>query len=61
MQLQRNEVLTGLLVPTSVRMQLALNAVSCGKLPRARASLLPAVVVQAGYLGKVIQGRRYFR
>ena len=44
-------VLTGLLVSTSVPMQLAVNAASRGKLPRARAALLLAVVVQAGYLG----------
>src|SRR5207302_6707900 len=44
-------VLTGLLVATSVPVQLAVNAASRGRLGHARAALLLAVVVQAGYLG----------
>lgn len=44
-------VLTGLLVLTSVPVQLAVNAASRGLLSRARAALLLAAVVQAGYLG----------
>jgi heme/copper-type cytochrome/quinol oxidase subunit 3 len=44
-------VLTGLLVATSVPMQLAVDAASRGLLARARVALLLALVVQAGYLG----------
>jgi heme/copper-type cytochrome/quinol oxidase subunit 3 len=44
-------VLTGILVATSVPMQLAVSAASRGRLVTARAALLVAVVVQAGYLG----------
>ena len=38
-------------VATSVPVQLAVNAASRGRLSHARAALLLAVVVQAGYLG----------
>ena len=44
-------VLTALLVATSVPVQLAVNAASRGQLSQARAALLLALVVQAGYLG----------
>ena len=44
-------VLTGILVATSLPMQLAVSAASRGRLVTARAALLVAVVVQAGYLG----------
>jgi heme/copper-type cytochrome/quinol oxidase subunit 3 len=47
-------VLTGLLVVTSVPVQLAVNAASRGLLARARVALLLALVVQAGYLGMQI-------
>src|SRR5207237_8719654 len=43
-------VLTGLLVATSVPVQLAVEWASSGLLSRARAALLLAAVVQAGYL-----------
>jgi heme/copper-type cytochrome/quinol oxidase subunit 3 len=44
-------VLTGLLVATSVPVQLAVNAAARGFLSRARLALALALVVQAGYLG----------
>ena len=44
-------VLTGLLVATSIPVQLAVVAASRGRLAPARAALLLAAVVQAGYLG----------
>jgi len=44
-------VLTGLLVATSIPVQLAVRAASRGRLGSARAALLLAAVVQAGYLG----------
>jgi len=44
-------VLTGILVATSIPVQLAVRAASRGRLGSARAALLLAAVVQAGYLG----------
>jgi heme/copper-type cytochrome/quinol oxidase subunit 3 len=44
-------VLTGLLVATSIPVQLAVVAASRGRLVSARAALFLAAVVQAGYLG----------
>ncbi len=44
-------VLTGLLVATSIPVQLAVRSASRGRLGTARAALLLAAVVQAGYLG----------
>ena len=44
-------LLTGILVATSVPMQFAASAAAKGRLSAARAALLLAVVVQAGYLG----------
>jgi heme/copper-type cytochrome/quinol oxidase subunit 3 len=44
-------VLTAILVSTSVPVQLAVSAAERAQLPRARAALLLAVVLQAGYLG----------
>ena len=44
-------VLTGILVATSLPMQLAVSAAGRGRLVTARVALLVAVVVQAGYLG----------
>ena len=44
-------VLTGLLVATSVPVQFAVVTASRGQLARARAALLLAAIVQAGYLG----------
>ena len=44
-------VLTGILVATSVPMQAALSWAMRGRLAAARAALLLAVVLQAGYLG----------
>jgi heme/copper-type cytochrome/quinol oxidase subunit 3 len=44
-------LLTGILVFTSVPMQLAVRAASGGRLSAARAALALAVVLQAGYLG----------
>jgi heme/copper-type cytochrome/quinol oxidase subunit 3 len=44
-------VLTGLLVATSIPVQLAVRSASRGRLGAARAALLLAAVVQAGYLG----------
>ena len=43
-------VLTGVLVATSIPVQLAVRAASRGRLGAARAALLLAAVVQAGYL-----------
>ena len=47
-------VLTGLLVLSSIPVQLAVNAASRGLLTRARVALLLALVVHAGYLGMQI-------
>jgi len=44
-------VLTAILVATSVPVQLAVSAAARGQLPRARAALLLAAALQAGYLG----------
>jgi heme/copper-type cytochrome/quinol oxidase subunit 3 len=44
-------LLTGVLVATSVPMQVAASAALAGRLVTARAGLLVAAVVQAGYLG----------
>src|ERR671937_2230436 len=44
-------LLTGILVATSVPMQVAASAALGGRLATARAGLLVAAVVQAGYLG----------
>jgi heme/copper-type cytochrome/quinol oxidase subunit 3 len=44
-------VLTAVLVATSVPMQVAVSAAARGRLSTARAALLLAVVLQAGYLG----------
>jgi heme/copper-type cytochrome/quinol oxidase subunit 3 len=44
-------VLTGILVATSIPVQAAVSAAARGRLARARAALLMAVVLQAGYLG----------
>jgi heme/copper-type cytochrome/quinol oxidase subunit 3 len=44
-------VLTGILVATSIPVQLAVSAAARGRLPVARAALLLAAVLQAGYLG----------
>lgn len=44
-------VLTGILVATSIPVQLAVRAASRGRLGGARSALLLAAVVQAGYLG----------
>ena len=44
-------VLTGILVATSIPMQIAVSAASHGRLSRARAALALALLLQAGYLG----------
>jgi heme/copper-type cytochrome/quinol oxidase subunit 3 len=44
-------LLTGVLVSTSIPMQVAASAAARGRLSRARGALLLAVVLQAGYLG----------
>jgi heme/copper-type cytochrome/quinol oxidase subunit 3 len=44
-------LLTGVLVSTSIPMQVAASAAARGRLSRARVALLVAVVLQAGYLG----------
>jgi heme/copper-type cytochrome/quinol oxidase subunit 3 len=44
-------VLTGILVATSVPMHVAVSAATRGRLSTARAAVLLAVVLQAGYLG----------
>jgi heme/copper-type cytochrome/quinol oxidase subunit 3 len=44
-------LLTGVLVSTSIPMQVAVSAAARGRLSRARVALLLAVVLQAGYLG----------